>query len=337
MSKKLWSALIAAMVVVGLAAGAGYAWARHDRLPADAVLRYAGHTVTKKQLDARIDVLSALYGVKPPTGSKVGAFRRDAAKSMAVSLILDHEIRSRGIVISDKQARDELDKLVQQQLSGGQAAFTQFLSAKGLSEGDVLAEIKQQMATSRLAEKVTARSKPVTESAAQAVYDAHKSQMRSSESRHLLNIVVASQADADRVAKQARRGADFAALATTWSQDGSTKDQGGDLGTLTADQLDRAYAKAAFAAPKGGVFGPVKTQYGWNVGKVAGITAPVRVDFATMKDTLVSGLEDKEKLDLWDRYLSGLLRRAHVEYAAAFRPAHPSALPSAPDTGTAAP
>jgi peptidyl-prolyl cis-trans isomerase C len=337
MNKKLVAALVAAVLaVVALGAAAGYVWSRHDRLPSNAVLRYDGRTITKQQLDARVDVLAALYGVQRPQGSKVATFNRDAAKSMAVSLILAHEARERGIVISGKQARDELDKLVQQQLSGGQEAFTQFLAANGLSENDVLGEIKEQLATSRLAEQVTAQAKPVTTSAAQAVYEAHKSQMVSPESRHLLNIVVASKTDAQRVLKKARNGADFGALAGTWSQDGSTKDKGGDLGTVTADQLDAGYAKAAFAAEKGGVFGPVQTQYGWNVGKVAGITASVPVDFATIKDTLVSGLEDKEKLDLWNGYLKRLLQQAHVEYADAYRPAHPTALPSAPASGSVA-
>lgn len=331
-------AILAVVAVVAIAAGTagGVAYAHHDDLPADAVFRYAGQTITQDDLRRRVEVLSALYGVQRPTDAgKLDQFNRDAAKSMAVGMVLQRATESQDLVISDKQARDQMDKLISQQLPGGQQQFTDYLASSGISESDVLAEIKEQLATSDLAQKVTGSVPAVTDAMARQTYDSRRDQMVSPEERHLLNIVVASKVDAERVLAAARRGTPFGSLAATWSRDGSSKDKGGDIGTHAAADLDPAYANAAFSARNGSVFGPVQTQFGWNVGKVVGITAPVPVGFARMKESLKAALLDKEKLDAWTAYLTGLLEAAHVEYADAYRPANPTSLPSGVPTTTA--
>lgn len=324
-------AIVAAVViaVVGGVVVGGVAFAHRDDLPADAVFRYAGTTVTRDELHQRVEVLSALYGLRAPSDpTRLDTFNRDAAKSMAVGMVLKGATADRSIVISDKQARDQLAKLIDQQLTGGQQQFTDFLASSGISENDVLDEIKQQLATSDLAQQVTADVPPVTAAMAKQTYDSRRADMVSPQERHLLNIVVASKADAERVLRYARQGTAFAVLAATWSRDGSTKEHGGDLGTVAASDLDATYATAAFAAPAGGLFGPVRTQYGWNVGKVVGITPSAPVSFAKMRASLEAALRSKEQIDAWTAYLGGLLKDAHVQYADAYRPADPTALPS---------
>lgn len=327
---------VAVAVLAGTAAAV--ALPGRDELPENAVFEYRGEVVTKTQLNERVDVLAALYGVTKPTeAKKKRSFDRDAAKSMAVSLILRRAAKERGIVISDKQANDQLDRLVEDQLAGGQEQFTEFLSSSGLSERDVLSEVKDQIATSRLAESITAEVEPAAEADIKKAYDDHRRDMVTPEVRHLRNIVVSSKADADRVLSQAKSGVDFAELANTWSVDGSTRSKGGDLGSVSAAQLDDAYAEAAFKAPVRGLFGPVKTQHGWNVGQVVAVTKPEPVPYAAIHDDLSSALLDKAKLQKWNAYLKEVLEDAEVRYADAYRPADPTSLPSGvptPSEGT---
>lgn len=328
-------ATVVVTVLVLLGAG-GYAYAQSNRLPSDAAFKYAGTVVTVSDLDNRVQVLSALYGVTRPSGppAKIAEFDRAAAKSLAVSMILDRAARARDIVISDKQAADALDNLIADQLAGGRAAFVQFLGAHNISESDVLAEIKRQLATSKLAAYVTRDTPKISQARTRAFYDAHQAQMKSPESRKLLNIVVSSKTSAERVLRLAAKQ-DFAALARTWSQDGSTRAKGGDLGFVTADQLDPAYAHAAFTAPSGALFGPVQTKYGWNVGKVAAVRVPVQLSYLQVSTALTGQLLSEAKLVVWRDYLGELLKHAGVEYAAAYRPADPTAAPTDLPTGTA--
>lgn len=318
------------LVLVGLVAGAvGLVWQQRDKLPDDAVFRYDDRVVTATQLDRRVEVLAALYGVRKPTEeAALARFDRDAAASMAMSMILEKEVARRGIVISEKEVRDELDKLIAAQLTGGQSAFTQFLSANRIAEHDVLDEIERQLATSRLAVKISADVEPATDAAARAAYDSHRDQMRSGEVRRLANIVTTTKADAERVLRLAHRGTKFATLARTWSLDASTRDKGGDLGRLAADQLEPDFAKAAFAAPLHGVFGPVRTQHGWNVGMVKEITAAAPITYRQIKADLKEALEGKAKLDAWNAFLTSLLEGADIQYADRYRPKDPTSLPS---------
>ncbi|HSV39823.1 MAG TPA: peptidyl-prolyl cis-trans isomerase [Nocardioidaceae bacterium] len=316
--------LVAAIAIVG--GVAPFAVARITALPDDAVFEYDGDVVTIDDLDERLVVLKALYGVERPADD--GDFKRDAAKSMAVSEVLAAETDKRDIVISDKVAQDTLDKLIDQQMTDGRAAFDEFLATSGISEVDVLDEIKRQLATSRLVEEVTADVAAPSDEEVRSAYDEHQDSMVTPESRQLLNIVVASRADAERVLRLANSGTPFASLAATWSRDASTRDKGGDLGVLTADQLEADYAEAAFAVPVRGFFGPVETRFGWNVGQVAAVNAATALSFEQVRAQIATELQNKERLDVWRNYLSGLLRDADVEYADEYLPADPTAAPN---------
>lgn len=318
---------LVALVVVGVAAP--FAVARMTALPDDAVFELDGRVVTVDDLDDRLVVLKALYGVQRPETdtTAASAFKRDAAKSMAVSEVLAAAAAARDIVVSDKAAQDTLDKLVDDQLAG-RAAFDEFLATNGISEADVLDEIKRQLAISQLVEAVTADVPEATDEEVRRAYDDNAEAMRTPEARHLRNIVVGSRSEADRVLRLARSGSPFPRLAATFSRDGSTRDSGGDLGTLTADQLEADFAEAAFAAPPGGLFGPVQTRFGWNVGQVVEVTGSAPLSFEQVRDQIAAELQNKERLEVWSDYLSRLLTEADVEYADEYRPADPDAAPS---------
>jgi len=317
---------VIALVVMGLSGW--YVASASSALPDDAVLRFDGDTVSKAELTDRVKALTALYGVEPPTeAARLEEFNREAAKSYAVGLILAKEAERRKIVVADKQASDQLDALIEDQLQGGREAFVQFLATSGISEGDVLEEIKRQIATAKIVEQVTADLPAVTDAEVKAFYEKNQSKMVSDPTRTLSNIVVADEAAATAIAERARNGADFAALAKKYSADGSTKDKGGDLGAVTLAQLEEAFGKAAFAAGAGEVFGPVQTQYGWNIGKVRAVTPARDLALADVSSALKIELENKARLTKWRALLRDLLESADVEYADDYRPEDPEAAP----------
>ena len=63
-------------------------------------------------------------------------------------------------------------------------------------------------------------------------------------------------------------GGDFEALARKFSEDGSARQNGGDLGYFTALQMVYPFENAAFQAEVGEVTGPVRTRYGYHLVKV---------------------------------------------------------------------
>lgn len=330
--------ILAALLVVLLGGGiGGYGWYRAQALPDDAALRIGDQVVTIDDLNKKIDTLRALYGVQVPTDpAKLDGFRKDSAKAAAVSIVLDRAAAERGVVVADKTARDVLGTFIAQQLGEGPEArdrFVQALGTVGTNEDAVLAEIKRQLAVNQLFNKVTA-APPVTDADAEAAFPARRHQLGTPEKRQLSNIVVASEEEARRLVDEVRGGASFDTVAMQRSLDGSTKGAGGALGELEQAQLEPEYGKAAFTAPQDGVYGPVRNQFGWNVGKVTRIVPPVPAEFEQAKDALKNQLAAERATATWRRWLGEEIRSANVEYADAYRPADPD---SVPPTGDAPP
>jgi peptidyl-prolyl cis-trans isomerase C len=297
-----------------------------DSVPDNAAFVYGERTVTTAELNKRVDALRALYGIQAPNSAKKrDEFRRSAAKSYAVTLILDDEARDRGIVVSEKRARDLLDKLIEAQF-GSRRAFVQALGDVGTSERAVVEEIRRQAVTLALRKKVVGETS-ISEAFLRATFERRKSQLAAPEERRLSNIVVESRAEAIAAAQRLKAGEPVATVAADSSIDESTRGTGGDLGYLSAGQLEGPVAKAAFGVRKGEVYGPAKSRHGWNVGVVAAIRPGQPADFGAVREPLRKQLVAEQESLKWTRWLGKAIRDADVTYAKAFEPADPDAAP----------
>lgn len=328
---KLLVSLLVIVAVVGTTVSV--IWWRSETLPENAAFRVGDQVVTKEDFDRRVDTLRALYGVQPPTEAKqADQFRRDSAKATAVSMILDKEAEQQGAIVADKSARDVLTRLIESQMPGagpeGRKQFVQALGNVGTSEPAVVNEIKRQMAVSQLFDRVTAGTS-VDDQELKTAFDQRREQLGPPERRHIRNIVVSQRPEAEDVATQARQGTAFPALAEQRTQDASTKSKGGDLGIVAAQQLEPAYAQAAFGVPSGTVFGPVQTQFGWNIGQVEEVTPKQPASFDAVKSDLRKQLESEKALGRWRSWLRDRIANAEVDYAGAYRPADPLSPPEA--------
>jgi len=318
-----------ALLIIG--SGSAAALDRIEAVPAGAALRVGDAVVTEVQLAERVRLLGALYGVRPPTDpAQLDKFRRDSAKAVAVTGVLDDAVRAKGIVIADKTANDQLTRVLETSFPEGRDAFLAKLAGVGVSQPAILDEVKRQLGDAQLFDQVT-RDVPVpTDQDVAQAYQQRRAEMAVPEKRHLRNIVLDTQERADQVRAQLASGTDFATLAGQVTLDDSTKAKGGDLGAVTRDQLEQPYADTAFTAAPTAVFGPVHTGYGWNVGQVLEVVPPVPLSLAQVHDQLRDGLRDQHRQDVWNAWLGAQLRSSHVRYADAYRPADPDSTAPTP-------
>ncbi|MEP6485103.1 MAG: SurA N-terminal domain-containing protein [Rudaea sp.] len=144
-------------------------------------------------------------------------------------------------------------------------------------------------------------------------YDEQKSRFVTAEQRLASHILVkvdknanadaqkAALAKADGIAKEAKSGKDFAALAKADSDDLGSKAQGGDLGWLEKGVTDPAFESALFALKKGDISDPVKSDEGYHV-----------IQLRDIKTEKVRPFEDV-KAELSSKYLEGEREREYSD------------------------
>lgn len=70
---------------------------------------------------------------------------------------------------------------------------------------------------------------------------------------------------ATKLIKQIKSGDDFGTLASEYSQDPGSQNNGGDLGWFEKGRMVKPFEEAAFNAKKGEIVGPVKSRFGYHV------------------------------------------------------------------------
>jgi foldase protein PrsA len=149
------------------------------------------------------------------------------------------------------------------------AGFNTFLSQTGYTVQDLVYRFKITQVLKKL---VAQQSKTVTPAQIQAYYSSHPTQFGTQETRNMRVVLAKTQAQALAAKKALSSGQSWAAVAKKYSIDPTTKNSGGLLTGVTAQQQDQALSQASFSAPPNKLLGPVKGQFGYYVFEVTHIT-----------------------------------------------------------------
>lgn len=144
---------------------------------------------------------------------------------------------------------------------------------------------------------VAAQPAPDFEKAAREFYLANPKQFQRPERVSAQHVLIKpegrSKDEALTLAKHvlalAKKGdQDFAKLAEEFSEDPSGKENGGNLGLFARGAMVKAFEDAAFSLQKvGELAGPVETQFGYHVIRLAERTAETLIPFEEVKEKLI--------------------------------------------------
>jgi foldase protein PrsA len=184
---------------------------------------------------------------------------------------LDQEATKLNVKVTENDLQKQIDAIKKQQFTQ-KGSYEKFLQNAGLTNEDVLFQQRVQQLQSKITAKVTKGKDNVTDAQIEAYYNKNKSRFASPERRDLRIVLTKSKAKAAQAKKALQSGQSWKSVAKKYSIDQASKANGGKLAGVAKGQQEKALDTAVFAASKGKLTGPVKTQFGWYVFEVAKVT-----------------------------------------------------------------
>ncbi|MGI9200962.1 MAG: peptidyl-prolyl cis-trans isomerase [Woeseiaceae bacterium] len=146
-----------------------------------------------------------------------------------------------------------------------------------------------------------AASVEVSEAALNEYYLESQSRYLQDEQRRARHILILSGDDdaaAEETAKglvaRVQAGEPFADLAATYSKDGTTSSQGGDLGARTRTQLSDELGAAVFTMAEGDISGPIKSDFGYHIVRLDEILEQGPLPLDQVRGELLGELREQE-------------------------------------------
>lgn len=128
---------------------------------------------------------------------------------------------------------------------------------------------------------------------------------------HAQHILISGQGEraqrlAQRLAQDARSGADFGQLARQYSQDAGSAANGGELGWLSVGETVPEFERVMSSLKPGQISQPVRTQYGWHVIRLVETRTP-----NTPEDRVRAGVHEAMVAQKTQAAMESLLQQLH--------------------------
>jgi foldase protein PrsA len=330
--RKLLPVLLLALVAVVAAACGSDEQAKS--VPAGAVALVGDEPIQKADLDRLLAQAKKNYEAQKQEFPEVGTPEYETLKSTLLKGLVQQSQWEQagakmGVAVSDKEIDTRLEALKQQYFKGDDEKFQAQLDKDGLTVQQIRDQLRARMLSDKIYKSVIDKVK-VTDADIQAYYDNHKAQYMQPESREVRHILVKKKALADELYAKLKNGADFEALAKKYTEDTTSKPDGGKL-TAYKGKTAAPFDKFVFAAKVGELSHPIKTEFGWHVIEVLSDTKPAAAQpLAEAKDAISGTLLQERQ----NAALKTWVRDAESSYDVTYAPGYAPA-PTGTGAGTA--
>ena len=336
------------LAAIGLAlAGCGGG----DSVSSGNVAEVGDVAITQAQFDKLMERAKKSYKTNSQKFPSPGSADYDRIKAQAVSFLVQkaefaQEAEKMGVTVSDKEIQKRLKEIKKQYFNNSDKAYQKQLKDQGLTQQEVESDIKDQLISQKLYDKVTSSVK-ISDTDIKKYYDAHVSQYQQPESRTVRHILISvcgpsspqgakclpdakAKAQADSLYNQieatpeSQRQAKFAALAKKYSQDPGSASQGGKL-TVSKGQTVAPFEQTAFLLGNGTVSRPVKTQYGYHViMPISPVSEAHTTPLKQVEESIRQQLLQSKKQEKMANWVNQTKKDFDISYATGFKPASTS-------------
>ena len=289
-------------------------------LPA-VVARVNGEDVKKADFERMIHTIEGRAGQPIPADHRDEVLR-GALDQLVVYTLLAQESKTRGIKVDDAEVNGKMQELRGQFPT--EDAFNKALKDRGMTADSLRHDAQVDLSVTKLMDAEVATTPGPSDSEIKDFYDKNPDKFKQDEqvrASHIL-IRVDQKADAatrakakaqiESILKQARGGADFAALARKYSQDGSAQ-QGGDLNYFSRGQMVPQFESAAFGLKVGQISDVVQTEFGYHIIKVTDHKPARTVPFEEAKPQIAQYLAGQKKQEHADAFIESLKKKSKIE------------------------
>ncbi|MBN8251617.1 peptidylprolyl isomerase [Priestia flexa] len=274
-----------------IAAGAIIAGVVYQVNRVDAVASVDGDKITKDQL---YEVLMSQGGT-------------DVLDSMIEQKVINKEAEKKSVTISEKELDKELDALITSY--GGEDTFNQALEANGIKES----EVKKDLETNLKAKKLVEDTIDISEDEMKSYFDENKDSFDQPEQVKASHILVKDEKTANEVKKKLSDGEKFAELAKEYSTDTASKEDGGDLGYFSKEDMVQEFSDAAFDLNVNEISEPVKTEYGYHIIKVIDKKAAQDANYENSKEEIKQLLLENKFQSEYPTWLEETKKKYDIE------------------------
>jgi peptidyl-prolyl cis-trans isomerase C len=295
-----------------------------------------GVSITNGRVDAMVEEQFKPYADRssqwPPefVAQRKREVRRGILEKVVIEILLDEQVKLQGIAVSDEELQQRISDLAAKRrppMSGEE--FLAKVQSGGMSAEKFRADLRGEMARSRVLERQRAGKADVTDEQAKAYYENHVAEFTNPERvrvSHILiptdvntpgvdvnQVKVAAKAKAEDLLAKIRAGADFAELAKANSACPSAAN-GGDVGYFKRGDMELPFEKVAFELKPNQISDVVETRYGFHIIKGVDHKAAGRASFEEAKPAIVQQLSAEKVTVLSRDYIESLKAKAKIQY-----------------------
>jgi foldase protein PrsA len=275
--------------------------------------------------------------LKTQCKQEYGALRDQVMQLLVSFQWIEGEAKLQHVKVTDAEIKKTFDKQKKQAFPKP-ADFQKFLKDSGQTEADIIKRVRLDTLSNKIRDKVTKGKDKVSDAQITAYYNKNKTRFAQPERRDLLIVLTKTQAKAKQAKQALDGGQAFKQVAKKFSIDQASKAQGGKLPAVAKGQQEKALDAAIFAAKKGQLTGPVKTQFGFYVFKVTKVTKASQQSLAQAKATIKQTLASQNQQKALDKFVKSFRKRwkAKTECRKAYRTQDCKNAPKATPTPTPA-
>jgi foldase protein PrsA len=274
--------------------------------------------------------------LKKQCKTEFDTLKREVMQFLIQAEWMQQEAEKQGVEVKEAELQKALEDQ-KKQVFQTDKAYKEFLTSSGMTEEDVLFRVRLNELQDKLVKKVTEDATKVSDEDIAQYYEKNKKQFAQPERRDLRVVLTKTEAKAQQAKRALQSGQQFKQVVKRFSIDEASKSQNGLLPAVSEGQQEKAFDKAIFAAEKGKVEGPVKTQFGWYVFEVEKVTKASQQTLDQSKDTIKNLLRSRRQQRALDDFVKEFREdyNDETECADDYRVAECNNAPEKSDTGPA--